>query len=537
MPLGVGNGFKLKEEISVVKDRKKILFVDDEESILDIAREYFSVKHYDVLVARDGFEAIQILDKEEVDCCITDINMPGMNGVELAENINKKNSTLPVVIMTAYPSIENTIKTLKNGVVDFLIKPINLSQMELCVEKVLRQREIFIENLLLKKEVKGKERIEKLNRELTKKNDELVVLNKIMSDFIAMSSTSDVFKRVAEMVLEISDADEAGFYVINEALKNPLQVVKVFSDNAKIEMEPYGEWTEKRGASENSIKSSNENQYEQLIMEVASDKLPLLVAESTEAKRIQREIRSLIFVPLMIREKVFGVLTATIYKNNHRFTEKDLYYLSFMTNKASYAIENILLYENIYDNLFSTLYAFVKAIEVKDPYTEQHSNRVTDIALSIAREMGCSEEDLEILNVAGRLHDIGKIGISDNILLKPAKLTAEESKKIREHPDIGADIVGQLGLWDSEQKIIRYHHERVDGKGFPRGLKKDEIPLLVRILSVSDAYDAMASDRSYRKKMGAQQIIDILKNESGAQFDPDIINVFLKLHKEGKIKK
>jgi len=520
----------------VTKDRKKILFVDDEESILDIAREYFSVKQYDVVVARNGFEAIEILEKEEVDCCITDINMPGMDGVELAENINKKNNTLPVVIMTAYPSIENTIKTLKNGVVDFLVKPINLSQMELCVERVLRQREIFIENIFLKKEVKGKERLEKLNRELTQKNDELVVLNKIMSDFVTFSSTSDVFKHVVEMVMDISGADESSFYVINETMQNPFQVARVFSDSSKMGMSQYGEEVQKKDLSQYSIEGTSENGYEKLIIDVASDKLPLLISENNEALGIPREIRSLILIPLMIREKVFGVLTASIHEGRDRFTEKDLYYLSFMTNKASHTIENIALYENIYDNLFSTLYAFVKTIEVKDPYTEQHSNRVTDIALIIAKEIGCSEEDLEILNVAGRLHDIGKIGISDNILLKPSKLTEEEFEKIREHPDIGADIVGQLGLWDSEQKIIRYHHERVDGKGFPKGLKKDEIPLLARILSVSDAYDAMASDRSYRKKMNTHEIIDIIKKESGAQFDPDIVKVFLKLCKEGKIK-
>jgi len=374
-----------------------------------------------------------------------------------------------------------------------------------------------------------------LNRELTKKNDELVVLNKIMNDFVTLSSTSDVFKHVVEIVMDISDADESSFYVINEAIQNPFQVARVFSDNAKMEVGQSGEGTQNKDLSQYTIEGPSKNGYEKLIMDVASDKLPLLVAENNEALGIPKEIRSLILIPLMIREKVFGVLTASIHDGRDRFSEKDLYYLSFMANKASYTIENIALYENIYDNLFSTLYAFVKAIEVKDPYTEQHSNRVTDIALIVAKEMGCSEEDLEILNVAGRLHDIGKIGISDNILLKPTKLSEEEFEKIREHPDIGADIVGQLGLWDSEQKIIRYHHERVDGKGFPKGLKEGEIPLLARILSVSDAYDAMASDRSYRKKMDADDIIDIIKKESGAQFDPDIVNVFLKLCKEGKI--
>ncbi len=507
----------------MANDRKKILFVDDEESILDIAREYFSIKQYHVVVARNGFEAIDILEKEEFDCCITDINMPGMDGVELAESIRKKNNTLPVVIMTAYPTIDNTIKTLKNGVVDFLVKPINLSQMELCVERVLHQREIFIENIFLKKEVKGKERLEKLNRELTQKNDELIVLNKIMSDFVTINSTSDVFKRVVEMVMDISDADESSFYVINEAVQNPFQVARVLSGSAKKRMAQYGE-------------EVHEDGHEKLIVEVALDKIPLLVAENNGTLGLPQRIRSFILVPLMIREKIFGVLTASIYEGRNRFTEKDLYYLSFMTNKASYTIENIALYENIYENLFSTLYAFVKAIEAKDPYTQQHSNRVTDIALTIAKVIGCSEEDLEILNVAGRLHDIGKIGIRDNILMKPSRLTEEESEKIRRHPDIGADIVGQLGLWENEQKIIRYHHERVDGNGFPKGLIKDEIPLLSRILAVADAYDAMASDRSYRKKMHHDEIIHTIKKESGAQFDPDIVKVFVKLYKEGKIK-
>jgi len=516
-------------------DRKKILFVDDEESILDIAREYFSVKQYDVVVARNGFEAIEILEKEEVDCCITDINMPGMDGVELAENIRKKNNTLPVVIMTAYPSIENTIKTLKNGVVDFLVKPINLSQMELCVERVLNQREIFIENLLLKKEVEGKKRIERLNRELTRKNDELVVLNKIMSNFVRLGSTSDVFKRVVEMAMDISSADESSFYVINEAVKNPYQVASVFSDSGNTEKDGYNGSFNDSHSLMKSMNTASGNGYEKLIMEVAEDKLPLLVAENDGSLNIPESIRSLILVPLMIREKVFGVLTATIYKDRNLFTEKELYYLSFMTNKASYTIENIALYENIYDNLFSTLYAFVKTIEVKDPYTEQHSNRVTDIAIILAKEMGCNNEEIEILNVAGRLHDIGKIGISDNILLKPSKLSEEESEKIREHSNIGADIVGQLGLWDNEQAIIRYHHERVDGRGFPKGLKKDEIPFLARILSVADAFDAMASDRSYRKRMQSSEIITIFEKESGAQFDPEVVDVFLKLYKEGKI--
>ena len=118
----------------------------------------------------------------------------------------------------------------------------------------------------------------------------------------------------------------------------------------------------------------------------------------------------------------------------------------------------------------------------------------------IGEEMGCSDEELDMINVAGSLHDIGKIGIRDDILLKPGRLTEDEYEKIKEHPAIGADIISNLGLWGREARIIRHHHERFDGKGYPDGLQGGQIPKLARILSVADSYDAMASDRAYRKK-------------------------------------
>jgi putative nucleotidyltransferase with HDIG domain len=240
-------------------------------------------------------------------------------------------------------------------------------------------------------------------------------------------------------------------------------------------------------------------------------------------------------VPLKIREKIFGVLTATITNGSSRFNEKDLYYLSFMTNKAAYTIENLALYENIYENLFSTLYAFVRTIEARDPYTQQHSSRVTSIAVAIGKEMNCTTEELDILNFSGMLHDIGKIGIRDDILLKPGRLTKEEFEKIKEHPSIGASIVEQLGLWDREKEIIRCHHERWDGGGYPKGLKQEDIPVLARILSVADVYDAIASDRAYRKKMEEARILKIINEGAGSQFDPQVVDVFNKLYAEGVI--
>lgn len=500
------------------KKTETILFVDDEGDILELADEYFRHKGYQVITASNGLQAAEVLKDGKIDCCFTDINMPGMDGLALAEYIRETDNTIPVIVMTGYPSLENTLHTLKNGVVDFLIKPISLNQMELCLRRVLRERELFVENILLKKEVESKTRLEVINKELLYRVEELNIVNKIMSHFTSIDSSFDIFKRVVELSLELSGAQETKFYVINDAVRRPYAIAASGRDCTD-------------GGSDGL------QAVESLIMEVVADELPLLIDENNGVRGLPREILSLLLTPLKIRDKVFGVLTATICAGSARFTDKDLFYMSFMTKNAAHAIENLALYENIYQNLFATLYGFVRALEFRDLYTQQHSIRVTDLSILIGRELGCAAEELDILNVAGRLHDIGKIGIRDDILLKPGQLTEGEFQKVMEHPNIGADIVGKLGMWGREQQIIRCHHERFDGSGYPRGLRHDKIPQLARILFVADAFDAMTSDRAYRKKLDINSAMQILLAGAGTQFDPEIVKVFNDLHRKGVISK
>ncbi len=513
--------------------KEKILFVDDEEPILEASREYFLIKGYQVFTATNGLEALQVLQSEAIDCCFTDINMPGMDGLELAEQIKKLDNSIPVIIMTGYPTLDNALATLKDGVADFLIKPVKLGHMELSLVRVLRERRLFSENILLKKDLEHKKRIEKANRELTKKAEDLSTLNKIMTSLTAIDSSSDVFSRIIELAMEIVRADEVDFYVLSDVVKATFVIA---SSN------PFRKKIKSYNSPDSSMNPSGEHErnaamwsMEQLLLEIADDEIPLLISENKGLGKLPENILSFMAVPLKIRGKIFGILTAAVTEKIIRFSEKDLYYLSFMVQNAAYAIENLALYENIYDNLFSTLYAFVKTLEARDIYTQQHSESVALMATAIAQEMECSSEELERINIAGRLHDIGKIGIRDDILLKSGKLTKDEYEVIKEHPVIGSGIIGQLGLWDKEQQIIRSHHERYDGSGYPDGLKKDEIPFLARILSVADAFDAMYSDRAYRRKMELNKVIDIIKKEAGAQFDPDVVEAFLRLHKENKI--
>lgn len=513
--------------------KETLLFVDDEASILDIANTYFSGRGYTVLTASNGREAVDVLGSNRIDCCFTDINMPEMDGLELAEYIRKYDNTVPVVVMTGFPSLNNTIHTLKNGVVDFLIKPVNLNQMELSVRRVLRERRLFIENIILSKEVEGKAKLEQLNRELTNRNNDLNLLNRIMADFASLRESAEVFRQLVDMTIEIVSADAACFHLIKASGDQSMAIATSAAQNLNADERPLGNG-EGSGV-EDQFAFLSDIRIQNLIMDVVRDDQPLLISNNNEGGSIDAQIKSFILAPLKIRSKILGVLSASVLNGKQRFNEKDLYHLAFMTNKAATAIENLALYENIYNNLLATLYAFVKAIEARDPYTKEHSSRVTRLAIAMAQAMGRTNEDCEILNVAGLLHDIGKIGIRDEILLKPGCLDENEYRIIQQHPVIGAEIMDNLGLWHREKQIVRSHHERFDGTGYPDQLKGDDIPVLARILSIADVYDALASDRAYRRHMEEVKILDLMYSSAGSRFDPDMVDVFRRLYESGEV--
>jgi HD-GYP domain-containing protein (c-di-GMP phosphodiesterase class II) len=169
-----------------------------------------------------------------------------------------------------------------------------------------------------------------------------------------------------------------------------------------------------------------------------------------------------------------------------------------------------------------------KILDARDPHTSQHSTRVTNFSLTMGNILTLSEEDKDVLYIASSLHDIGKVGIHDSILLKKDKLTDEEFRIIKRHPDIGADILKPLPPMARETDIIRYHHERYDGRGYPSGIGGHEIPLLSRIITLADAYDAMTSDRPYRNGLLIDKAIEEIKRCTGSQFDPELASIFIK---------
>ena len=172
-----------------------------------------------------------------------------------------------------------------------------------------------------------------------------------------------------------------------------------------------------------------------------------------------------------------------------------------------------------------------QTVEAKDPYTRGHSDRVSEYSVLIGSELGFDDKTLHTLRIGGLFHDIGKIGIPDSILLKESKLNDEEYSQIKNHPSIGAHILGDAKIFNDIIPIVKHHHERFDGKGYPSQLKGSEIPILARITAVADTFDAMTSKRSYRDALSLDTVIAEIERCSGSQFDPEIANIFLNILK------
>lgn len=179
-----------------------------------------------------------------------------------------------------------------------------------------------------------------------------------------------------------------------------------------------------------------------------------------------------------------------------------------------------------YIDLLATM---TKILEIKDRYTKGHSERVKEYSIEIGQKLGLKDDELEIIEYAAMLHDIGKIAVSDVILLKPGRLNDEEWAVVKKHPAVSSDILSSLKLLHAELPAVRHHHERFDGKGYPDGLKGEVIPLYARILALADAYDAMTSARPYREALSKEDAIREIEKGKGSQFDPRLADIFLEL--------
>lgn len=260
------------------------------------------------------------------------------------------------------------------------------------------------------------------------------------------------------------------------------------------------------------------------------------------SKGVAQEPHSIMCAPLIVSSEVMGTLTlfdkmVTGQPQQIAFDEEDLKLFLILTQQTAISLENAILFEEVNELFLNSIKSLAETIDAKDPYTHGHSERVTANVLAIVDEMQIPEDQKKDIMVGAILHDIGKVGIKDAILSKPAQLTAEEKIIFDQHSEIGSKIMSPIKQLEDIIPLIRHHHENYDGTGYPDGLKAGHIPLGARIISVADTFDAMTSNRPYRKALSEETAKQEISKLAAKQFDPQVVEAFNKAHAKGRIRK
>ncbi|MFA5480056.1 MAG: TIGR00282 family metallophosphoesterase [Candidatus Muiribacteriota bacterium] len=381
------------------------------------------------------------------------------------------------------------------------------------------KHEIIIENSVMQIFKNFYSRLRKVKL-LIQSNDELSVLYEVgkeVAQTIELYGKDGLLSKIMELATKIMNCEASSVILVDER-KNELYFIIGLGEKG------------------DAIKEIRLKMGQGIAGWVAETRQAAIVPDTSKDdrffsqadKKTDYQTKSIIAVPMIVKNKVIGVLEVLNKKGEIPFNEGDLSLLEGIARQAAAAIDNAKLYERIKMLYKATVEVLANAMDSKDAYTHGHSRRVAEYSVAIAEEMKMSESFLQDLEIAALLHDIGKIGIRDAILCKPGRLTDDEFKVIQSHPVISAKILEPVDFLRDLIPMIRHHHERYDGNGYPAKLKGDDIPVGSRIIAVADTFDAMTSDRAYRKGLPWQVAIEELKNNRGTQFDFESVDAFLR---------
>ncbi len=487
---------KFEKMNETIEEPTSVLIVDDESEVLSVIQEMLEGENYRLFPAYSVEEARSILHRENINIVLTDLLLGDGSGADILEEAKKIHPDSLTIFMTGRPTIQNAIKLIKQGACDYLAKPFGLETLRMTLNKAREIIKLERENIHLK---------------------EMMSFYRV-SEAMGMAIELDqLLKLILDTAIEEFEADKASIYFFHES-------------DGRIELKASVDNTD------DSIKNAACEHCFFVSMKVIDRREPSLYNErDPDFASGEESIRSSICQPLMAKGKVLGALVVVRIKNAHYFTQGQLTGLGLLASKAAGAIENSTLYDDLKESYIATVQVLANAIEARDEYTRGHTERVFHLSEILAKELRWGEKQLGDLKMGGLLHDIGKIGVPDSILNKPGPLSPEEFEIMKKHPETGAHMVESIPFLKQAIPYILYHHERHDGTGYPRGLKGDDIPFPGRLLAVVDTLDAITSDRPYRGGRSLSEAIEEIKQNSGSQFHPEVVNACVRAYESGKL--
>jgi response regulator RpfG family c-di-GMP phosphodiesterase len=465
----------------------RLLVVDDERYICDLVTETLTGEQYEVVSFTDPAQALAYLSNNEVDLVLSDLVMGSFSGIQILERTLGSHPEAIVILMTAHPTVQMAISVLKNGAYDLLVKPFKLEVLRAAIRRGLAHQQIKRENLTLRGQVEFLKAAGAMNTG--------VDINRTLQMVVASCKTE--LGAMAASIMEVDPKSGAISRTVHE-ITNP-DFRDLVLDDATIVRFENGSITE-----------------------------PVIASEKIEYQG-EELLRTAISSPIYIRGTLHGVINLVTLSRFRRLTQGQLDVLTILTSAAGSAIENHRLYQNVQSSYWSAIRALANAIEARDGCTAGHTDRVIRLAEPMAQALGWPESKMHALRLGCTLHDIGKIGVPDSILNKPNRLSPEELVHMQHHPQVGARIIKDIDLFRPALPYILSHHERYDGGGYPKGLVGNDIPVEGRLLAVVDTFDAIMSDRPYRKGAPLGIAVKELLGNRGKQFDPQMVDLFIKL--------
>jgi putative nucleotidyltransferase with HDIG domain len=483
----------MRKRLTQISMDYKILVLDDEEGIINSIKVMLNRNGYYCVGITDPLEAIEVLKKETFDMLILDYIMAPINGDQVVSRLRQFNKDIYILMLTGHKDLAPPLDTIKAlDIQGYCEKSDRFDQLMLLIESGIKS----------------------------------------ISQMRTIKQFKDGLNKILQTVPKIYQLQPIST-IMEEILKGLMPLVN--SDSAFILIDDFNNTKEKK------VIFKGVGRYDIPTQDLVNKLNPYLMEQIGKSREINEvlTLESGIIFPL---HNEYNTSMGVIYIESKNFKEGKAL-IEIYARQAASSINNAFLhslinmkkeeldktYKELKKRYLDTIEALRLTVDAKDFYTRGHSDRVAYYAMKLGRAFNLSEDEIELLRLAGIFHDIGKIGTADDILFKTDKLEYDEYEEIKKHPLKGAYILSAISMFQDVVPLVKYHHERVDGKGYPEGLKGEEIPFLARILSVADAIDAMTSDRKYRSKLEVEEAIEQFKVNAGTQFDAEVVNMLIKI--------
>jgi putative nucleotidyltransferase with HDIG domain len=517
------------------KQKRTILVVDDDRRVVDLLQISLSQNGYHVTTASTGEEGLEAVRRETPDLIILDLKLPKKNGYEVCAALKsaKETAPIPIIMVSATAEVDARLQGLMHGADDYLTKPFSPKEL------LIKVRRIF-ERLEKAETLSSKNR--ELETEVARNREDLVVRNKelrfqvfsletLMGLTHQLNSSLDLESLMGTVILSV-----VGQLRVNSAC--------LFLTDSRENPKRLDAWTFK-GVKEELVRSIHflyEDDFIRAVLPADGEEgRPIRLQDLTEDPSLEHCVGPLyaagftLVCPVMMKQKLTALVAVGEKVSGQDFQTTDLEMVKALSESAGIAIENARLFKDLQETYLATVRVLVSTIEAKDPYTHGHTERVAQYAVGIAKAMDFTQDEIQTIQLGAFLHDIGKLHTSDSILHKPGALTEEEWRLVKAHPVRGAQMLQGVKFLEKATDLVRHHHERVDGKGYPDGLRGDEITIGAKIVNVADAFDAMTTERPYRQGLSMDQAIAQLEEKAGTQFAQEVVEVMVAALRDGRM--